>query len=456
MAVFFYLVIVAIAFLSAFATGIYANPHKNIILETTLPEDKLNDPQVLALRKKFKKRLLQMGFLFSIISLPMLLIPYDSILLLLFLVLLFGYLGATYYLQITYIRKMTALKIQNGWELPTKPLLVDTKLIITKNQQMLSLGWFLPAILVTAVSGYFSLQVLTNSLAFLLITIFILLIFIGGYYVIFHLPVKPLTSDSTINQQFNDLMRHHWSVLLALSAFVLSPISFLPALTMVLPYEQAMYLVLAYFILLFAYVTFIFYYLFTMRKKQDHLILQATDYRYSGDDQYWRYGIYINPNDQRLMVPDRVGMNLSINLGRPMGKIIMALTGILLVGVLIFATFPLFLNDFSNQTFAAEVTDKKVNLSAPLTETRTIPIAEIHSVTLINKLPNKRIRVMGTATQHYLTGEFTVDGQDAYLLVYTDSQPILEIKTTDKTYYFSSKKANLTKQAYTEIEKQLP
>ena len=31
-------------FFMAFTMGIYANPHKNIILENTLPEDKLQDP----------------------------------------------------------------------------------------------------------------------------------------------------------------------------------------------------------------------------------------------------------------------------------------------------------------------------------------------------------------------------------------------------------------------------
>ena len=38
------------------------------------------------------------------------------------------------------------------------------------------------------------------------------------------------------------------------------------------------------------------------------------------------------------MVPDRIGMNLSINLGRPAGKIILAATGILTIAVLFFAS----------------------------------------------------------------------------------------------------------------------
>ncbi len=50
MAVFFYFILVSVAFFMAFTMGIYANPHKKILfLENTLPEDKLQDPSVQAI-----------------------------------------------------------------------------------------------------------------------------------------------------------------------------------------------------------------------------------------------------------------------------------------------------------------------------------------------------------------------------------------------------------------------
>ena len=69
MAVFFYFILVSVAFFMAFTMGIYANPHKNIILENTLPEDKLQDPSVQAIRKRYKKRLVQLAAVFSVLSL---------------------------------------------------------------------------------------------------------------------------------------------------------------------------------------------------------------------------------------------------------------------------------------------------------------------------------------------------------------------------------------------------
>ncbi|MGC3088867.1 hypothetical protein ACPTF0_16790, partial [Enterococcus faecalis] len=75
-------------------------------------------------------------------------------------------------------------------------------------------------------------------------------------------------------------------------------------------YTVAMALTFCYFILLYVYVGFLFYYLFTMRKKQDQFVLQAGDNRYGVDVQYWRFGIYITPKDPKILVPDRIGMNL--------------------------------------------------------------------------------------------------------------------------------------------------
>ena len=153
--------------------------------------------------------------------------------------------------------------------------------------------------------------------------------------------------------------------------------------------------------------------------KQDQFVLQAGDYRYGDDDQYWRYGIYINPKDPKIMVPDRIGMNLSINLGRPAGKIILAATGILTIAVLFFATVPMFINDFSSHAFQATIENKQIELSAPLAKTRSIPFNQITAVSLIDDLPQERIRTMGAATDSYLTGEFKVAGKPAYLLIYT-------------------------------------
>ncbi|MEI5989692.1 hypothetical protein A5881_001185 [Enterococcus termitis] len=451
---FLYLLLVGVNFLMAFAGRIPANPHKNIILETTLPKDKLQEEQVLTVSKTYKKRLLQCALIFSIVALPILVIPYDSLVMLYFLMMVIGYIGTSFYLQVVYIRKMTTVKVQNNWILPISPILVDTTLVANKNRKLISVWWFLPSVLITLSGCLYSITTFgsaNGNWIICLISLLMMGMFLLFYYFIARFPVKPVTSDEMINQLVNDQMRHHWSVLMAVSAFILSPIAFLAIGSVMVPYEQMMAFSIGYLILMLVFVLFTFYYLFSSRKKQDQLIAQAKEYRYSDEDQYWKYGIYINPNDKRIMVPDRVGMNISVNLGRPAGKFTLGLTGILVLIALVAASIPMLISDFSSNPFELTTTRSSIYLSAPLSQRRQIDLNDIESVELINHLPKDRLRVYGTATENYLTGEFQVNGEPAYLLVLTDKKPILAIRTKNKLYYYTNKDSTLTEKYYRNI-----
>lgn len=55
------------------------------------------------------------------------------------------------------------------------------------------------------------------------------------------------------------------------------------------------------------------------------------------DDDYWILGstIYNNPNDPALFVNKRIGVGMTINIARPMGKVILALSIVILIASLI-------------------------------------------------------------------------------------------------------------------------
>lgn len=458
MTVFLLLLLANLYLLMALVGRIPANPHKNVLLETTLPGDKLNDPHVLKISKTYKKRLLQLAALFTLLTIPIVFISLDSLVMLFFFLVLFSFIGLNYYLQIVYIHKMTALKISKGWLLPTSPILVDTKLVANKNKKLIKFRWFLPSIFLTLIGCTYSGLVLGFSLITVVVTLLSLMflsLFLISYYFIARLPVKPLTSDEEINQQVNDIMRHHWSTYMAISALVMSPLSFFPSFLTSLTYENAILFSFVYSFFILCFVGFTFYYLFDMRKKQDLLIRQAKEYRYSDDDQYWRYGIYINPNDSRIMIPDRIGMNITINLGRPAGKITMAITGVIVLIAFSVATIPLLIGDFSKDAFQLVSSEKGLTLSAPLTSTQKIKWDDITSVELIDSVPENRIRIFGTATENYLTGKFKIDNQTAYLFVFAKEKPVIEIKTEKTLYYYTNKNREVTKQNFAEIQKRI-
>ncbi|MHC5218517.1 DUF5808 domain-containing protein [Enterococcus sp. LJL128] len=454
----FLLILLSMNLLMAVIGRIVANPHKNIILETTLPKEHLQDSQVTQVRQTYKLRLIQTALLFSLADLLILFLPYDSLAMLFFLLSIFGLIGVMYFMQVLYVRRMTDVKIKNNWILPTKPLLIDTKLIQNKNRRLIKPYWFIPGIVISFAGCLYTFFILNSAIEVIIfggISLITLGIFIYSYYLIRRLPVKPMTDDEQINQQVNDAMRYYWSLLLISSVLVFSPLSFLPALSTQAAYEKTLYLVIAYFVLLFAYIGFIFFILFRLRKTQDNLIMQASDYRYGDEDQYWRYGIYINPDDPRIIIPDRLGMNMSVNLGRPAGKAAMILTGIIIVGALIISCVPLLINDFSNDPFQLAISKTEVTMTAPFTRTREIPVTDIRSVQLVDKLPENSIRIYGSATEHYLTGEFRIADRPAYLLVYKNQQPLLKIETLDYTYYYTNKESEKTTQLFKRLQNEL-
>lgn len=450
-----YLLLVSVNIIMALAGRIPANPHKNIILETTLPKEYLQDKQVISITNMYKKRLLQWALIFSVIALPIIVIPYDSLTMIYFLVVMFAFIGTFYYLQILYIRKMTVLKVQNHWILPTSPILVDTKLVAHKNRKLISIWWFLPSIVLVFGGCIFSIGQIgwsNSTWLFSLISVFMTVMFLLFYYFIARFPVKPLTSEEKINQQVNDLMRHHWSVLMAVSALVMSPLSFIPTLSLTVAYERVLIVTVIYTLIILVFVLFTFFYLFSSRRKQDQLIAQAVEYRYSDEDQYWKYGIYINPNDKRILVPDRMGMNISINLGRPASKISLGVTGILVLFALIVATIPMLISDFSANPFQLVTTQQGITLTAPMGQSRKIEWKEIEHIELLEKMPQDKIKVFGTAMENYLTGEFQVNGEPSYLLVYPQESPILKIQTKTKNYYYTNKDSNLTQKYFIRIQ----
>ncbi|KAF1296132.1 hypothetical protein BAU15_10100 [Enterococcus sp. JM4C] len=450
-------ILIVTIFIVALSARITANPHKNIILENTIQQEHLNEPEITKLRKEYKLRLLQIAGVISLLSLLLLLCPYDSLLMLGFLVIVIGSIASQFYCQVYYIRKMRLLIVKNHWTVEVSPMVIDTKLVAEKNKKMLSMWWLLPALLLTIAGCIYTLVVLgSTTIAWLFIAISVILtvLFVAMYYSLSRLPVKSYTADTAINKQYNNLFRHHWSVILVALFWVFVPISILPVLSLQMDYQLMQYLMIGFMAFVFLDVLFSIYYLYDLRKKQDKLIEQAPAYRYTGDDAYWKFGIYINPNDSRLMVADRVGMNMSINLGKKSAKVIMSLTGILLSCLFFITLVPMFLADFGHSPFQATISKEQVTLQAPFSET-SLSLNDIEEVSLIKQLPNDRVRVFGTGTENYQLGEFKVDDKAATLYVDTSSSPILKIQTKKKDYYFTSKDSKNTESTYTKLKDRL-
>lgn len=440
----------------AFTTSLAAKPHKQVIIENTFPTDRLNDPQVVLFRKSYRKRQFQLAGILSLLDLILLIPMKESIFMLLFFILLYFSIGASYLLQLRYIRKGHQLIVDNHWQLAEQPIRVDTKLVVEKNRKLVPIWYFVPAFgclfIFTFILQASSLQRMAWFL--LVIGLLLLCLFVLIWRSISHLPVRALTDDSHVNRLYNDLTKFYWSAYMILSSLAIVLIIYLPLLTMTTNTNFFVVLTILEFLLILLFCALTLWWLLRLRKKQDQVLAQSNSFRYAGDDYYWRYGMYLNPEDSRLMIPDRIGMNITINLGKPLGKIFLALLPILLIGAMLVTVIPLYTLDYHPDPLTYEMSKKQLILDGPLTQQQKITYDQIKEVQLIDQIPQNIIKINGLETADYALGNFKLNGKSTSLLVDYQSKPILKIATEDRDYYYTNTDSTETKILFKNLQAQ--
>lgn len=438
----------------AFTLGLAGKPHKNIILENTLPKEVINDSEVKTLAKKYRVSLWQIAGIFSVLNLSMLLTQYESILMTLFWLLLLVPMGLFYGIEISYIRQMAQLKAKKGWQLPVSPTLIDTKLTIMKNKKALGFSYLVPAFLLTLLLVFAMFKTQNDGALIFSVSVCIgWLISFLLWYGIRRLPVAAPTSNERINRAYNDLTKHDWSIVAVGTSYIIILAMAMPFLASQLKGIWVQVIIWALLILICSLSGLLVWYLIRLRKKQDALLAQVEQFRYQGEDQYWRFGVYNNPSDHRLMIPDRIGLNITMNLGRPAGKIFMSAIGLLVIGILFATLIPIYIMDFNKEPFQAELKESTLVLKAPFATTSTIALAAIQEVTLTDSLKGSVERTSGYGGDNYNTGYYVVNDKKATLYLDKRSKPFLKISTKNRDYYFTFKQPKATKQLYQKLQK---
>ena len=164
-----------------------------------------------------------------------------------------------------------------------------------------------------------------------------------------------------------------------------------------------------------------------LRKMQEKLTKGSGVGAIVDEDDKWIGGmIYYNPNDSRLIVNERVGMNTTLNLARTSGKVITLFFLILLLALPF--TGPA-MNVYYKQPIKIEITKDEVEASQGITNYR-IKLSDIKNVELIDELPDDMVRVNGTSFDDLLKGDFKDGNENLTLLLRPNSKPF--IKVTDK------------------------
>lgn len=105
---------------------------------------------------------------------------------------------------------------------------------------------------------------------------------------------------------------------------------------------------------------------------------------------------------------------------------------------------------FSNQTPKIEVGEEAISISGMYG--RDIPLSEIVSVELLEKIPPVAMRTNGSSTGKYNKGHFRLKSGEECLLFIRNKAPYIEIRTTDNLYYINGDTEEQTLEILSEIK----
>ncbi len=177
---------------------------------------------------------------------------------------------------------------------------------------------------------------------------------------------------------------------------------------------------------------------FSARRAQQHLTRERTEPVMVDEDDCWLWGqFYYNPRNPSFLINERVGMGMSMNLARPAGKVVAVLVVLVLLSLPVLGVW-LMVQEFS----PVELTLTDTSLTASQVESEyTVDRQEIVEVQLLPQLPAAK-RVVGTEMSNLCKGTYTVEGYGRCTVCLNPADPpFLVVRTKDNTCIFGGEEA---------------
>ena len=372
-------------------------PKKNIIVGVTLPYEAQNDPSVLALLKRFKRELglTAWGFLAAVV--PSLFIRSFGVFM------TFWFIWTILLCVIFFIpyircnKALRRLKEERGWKRSDAPQMVTDLKAAAEEMRWVSPLWFLPPFLISLIPLCFD-----HDLWWLWILDAALVpIFYACYRRLYRNRAEVVDDDTDRTLALTRIRRYNWGKCWLILAWATGA------------FNMGLWLTLGHIWLLMAVI--LAYSLaacisvigieFRVRRLQAKLTEGSGRGYYVDEDDRWIWGmLYYNPNDARMMVNDRVGMNVSLNMARRPAQVIMGLCLALLLACPLFGVWMI---GMERAPVELEVTETEL-IGSHYGGHWSVALADIQSVELLEELPQLRRRV-GTGMDSAMTGAYSSD-----------------------------------------------
>ena len=413
---------------------------KNIVLGVTLPKEAHDDPEVVKELSAFKKKLLLVLFLLAVIGL-VLFIPGLS-----------GYKMTVWMTwvdliiflpYIPYLRsrsKLLALKEERGWKKENQKVYVDLKAADTGN--WLSPLWFLPPAILSLLPLFFDQS---GGPIYLICSVSCAL-FALSYRFLYRNKSEMIDGNTELTIALSRIRRYNWAKVWILMAWLMACLALSMWITLNNP--ALGYILLSVSTLLFCVLAIRLE--FRMRALQEKLTKDSGGPDYIDEDRHWLGGfVYYNPDDRKTIINSRIGLNSTINLATPIGKILTLISLILILAMPCIG----FMLDRVN-VLPIDITDKQEVLEVSLgSKHLSIDKDSIEEVILLQELPEQLVRRFGTATDKLLEGSFSAkDYGSLRLLADPTAAPFILIKNKDGNWLINSRDPDMTLSIYQKIK----
>ena len=406
-------------------------PKKNIILGVTVPYAHHDAPDVLAISAEFLRRLRILTLCLALLGIPLFFIPYMSIQFLIFLTLFLFLLLGDGFVFIQANRAMAALKQRSDWQETkhTVPAAADIRAMEEKSRPLPRLAFALPCLVAAIPLIPLVREIIQGDVvwiafvAYALTAAFLPLLLILSE-AIRRQNAEVVGTNSDLNVILTRIRRREYLRCMLLCMWLL-------ALTAIGVWFQALVSELFFLalisILTIVIVVYAFRAEFAVRRAQEKFTKLAGDTLTVDDDAHWLWGMfYHNREDKRYFIKDRIGMNMSVNLGRMAGKITMLLTAVVLLSMPLIGVW-MVAEEFSPIRYDL---DGHV-ITVTHLRARQFDLGDDFEAELLDALP-AGTRTMGSEIGTLRKGYFNFQELGpAYVTLHTDRPPFLVLTTAE-------------------------
>ena len=414
---------------------------KNIAMGVTLPFEGRQDGEVQKRLSRCKKELGALCLFLLLLALPCMFIKGLAG----NMTLWFLWLDLCIFLPfIPYVRcnrELRRIKRERGWNLNAgQTLTVDTAAVGAG--RWLSPWLFLPPLLLCLLPLIFErtfwFVYLTDALCVLLFWL--------CYRYLYRNRAELVDENTELTLVLTQIRRQNWAKVWLMSAWFMVVLN----LCMWLFRENQGLMLMLVLIFSFLFCAAAVGIEFKTHRLQEKLTADSGQRWYRDEDDKWIGGVlYYDPNDSRLVVNDRVGLNSGFNLAKTSGKVIY---GLILLLLLAMPFTGVLIGGIGTKPPVLEVCETEL-ISSRGSKEYVIPLENIQHVELREKLPEKLSRTFGTGMETLLEGNFSCPELGSLKLRLDPScPPFILIQTTDgQTWLFGTRDEALTRAVYEEL-----